>query len=50
MVNTSGKASMTRDVFYVPGHNGTHRIAATGKIWNGGTVLAKGGIRSGTCV
>jgi hypothetical protein len=49
MVYTSGKASIKKAAWYKPGHSGKHRIMAVGKIWNGGTLIAKGNQASYTC-
>jgi len=50
MVNTSQAGNLSRFAWFNPGHAGKHRMTAVGKIWNGSYVVAKGNVRSGTCV
>ncbi len=48
-INTN-KGKYFQDSFYFkPGHNGSHRILAIGKIWNGSYLVAKGKSHSQYC-
>ena len=49
-VDTSAKATMQRSFWYDPGHDGRHRIKVVGKIWDGGSLIAKGKATSPYCV
>jgi hypothetical protein len=48
-VDTNGSATLKKTFTYNPGHAGRHRILATGKIWNGNSLVASGRDRSGYC-
>ena len=48
-VYTNGSATMKKTFWYKPGHRGSHRIVVTGKIWDGGYVIATGKDHSGYC-
>jgi hypothetical protein len=48
-VNTSARATMIRELWYDPNHNGRHRILVVGRIWNGSLLVGSGKARSGWC-
>jgi hypothetical protein len=48
-INTYGSTSFTKSFYFIPGHSGSHRILATGRIWNGGYLVASGKTSSGYC-
>ncbi len=48
-ISTSGQANFVRTAWFKPGHSGKHRIVMVGKIWNGGSMIASGTIRTPGC-
>ena len=47
--NTYGGYYFKDSFYFYPGHSGKHRILATGKIWNGGHLVASGSTHSLSC-
>jgi hypothetical protein len=48
-VNTSSQATMKRSFYFIPGASGKYRINVTGRIWDGGYMIASGKAHSGWC-
>lgn len=48
-INTNGGYYYKDTFFFKPGHSGSHRILAIGKIWNGSHLVASGKAHSGYC-
>jgi len=48
-INTNGGYYFKDSFYFKPGHSGSHRIAVTGKIYDGSYLVATGNAKSGYC-